>query len=62
LKTISNHAESTDLISEITKKTKKFGETVPLSVYAGDIVISLFKGTVQRDLIGWKWYHLIDPS
>ncbi len=22
----------------------------------------LFKGTVQRDLFGWKWYHLIDPS
>ncbi len=20
------------------------------------------KGTVQRDLFGWKWYHLIDPS
>jgi hypothetical protein len=22
----------------------------------------LLKGTVQRDLFGWKWYHLIDPS
>jgi hypothetical protein len=19
------------------------------------------KGTVQRDLFGWKWYNLIDP-
>ncbi len=21
-----------------------------------------FKGTVQPDLFGWKWYHLRDPS
>ncbi len=30
LKTISAHAESTDLISQIIKTTQKPGETIPL--------------------------------
>ncbi len=26
------------------------------------ITYRVFKRTVQRDLFGWKWYHLIDPT